>query len=336
MKEIIDLKDKLIHRHANLSFDLSDWNEVVEKSSDVSVYYVKSLVDYYAAYYNGVNLSFIIYDDKKPTAVFPIFMFKEDNNFSFTVNGDGLIGPLFVNNSPKRLRKRVEMQIADIIFFLTEHFNTKKLKFFESSNTLSSWYLLWLKKANKDYLSYQLAINLEKTLEEIRLSFRKSYKPLVNKALREWDVDVCSKRDMHVFEEFKLLHKEVSGRQTRNDLSWDIQKKQIQNGEALLITVRNNQSLIGGGFFNYSKDEAMYSVGAYNRDLFDKPIGHAVQMKAIEKLKELGCKKYNIGEKTTNLSGRELSEKEKSITHFKEGFAGYIYSQPHIQVCFDE
>ena len=58
---------------------------------------------------------------------------------------------------------------------------------------MSSWYLLWLKKANKDYLSYQLAINLEKTLEEIRLSFRKSYKPLVNKALREWDVDVCSK-----------------------------------------------------------------------------------------------------------------------------------------------
>lgn len=334
MNEITDLKDKLFHRYANISFDLSDWNEVVVKSSDVSVYHVRSLVDYYAAYYNGVNLSFIIYDDKKPTAVFPIFMFKKDDNFLFSVNGDGLVTPLFVNNTPKRLRKRIEMQIADIIFFLIENFNTEKLKFFESSNALSSWYLYWLKRASKDYLSYELSINLEKTLEEIRLNFRKSYKPLVNKALREWDVDVCSKKDMHVFEEFKLLHKEVSGRQTRNDLSWDIQKKQIQNEEALLITVRNNQSLIGGGFFNYSKDEAMYSVGAYNRDLFDKPIGHAVQMKAIEKLKELGCKKYNIGEKITNLNGRKPSEKEKSITHFKEGFASSVYSKAHIEISF--
>ena len=106
MNEITDLKDKLFHRYANISFDLSDWNEVVVKSSDVSVYHVRSLVDYYAAYYNGINLSFIIYDDKKPTAVFPIFMFKKDDKLLFSVNGDGLVTPLFVDNTPQKIKKK--------------------------------------------------------------------------------------------------------------------------------------------------------------------------------------------------------------------------------------
>ena len=88
------------------------------------------------------------------------------------------------------------------------------------------------------------------------------------------------------------MHLEEAGRQTRSDESWDIQRNQILNDEAFLVTVRDEKDLVGGGFFTHTRDIGMYSVGAYKRNLFDKPIGHAVQMTAIEKLKEIGCSSY--------------------------------------------
>ena len=74
----------------------------------------------------------------------------------------------------------------------------------------------------------------------------------------------------------------------------------------------------------------------YKRDLFDKPIGHAVQMIAIKKLKDLGCKTYILGQKAEALSSSTSSKKEASISHFKEGFAGYVFAQPHLEISLNE
>ena len=142
----------------------------------------------------------------------------------------------------------------------------------------------------------------------------------------------CDSDNDQIFEEFRLLHLEVAGKQTRSRESWSIQKEQIKNKEAFLVTVRDKKVLIGAGFFNYTKDMGMYSVGAYKRELFDRPIGHAVQMMAIEKLKDLGCTTYNLGQKATILDSSTSTDKEMSISHFKEGFAGYVYAQPHLEV----
>ena len=238
---------------------------------------------------------------------------------------------MFIEDIPKKLRKRIEKNIVDTILLISEELEVEKIQFVEPNQFLTSWNLYWLERAEKDFSSYQLAINLQKNIEDIRLGFRKSYKPLVNKGIKEWQVEVCDRHYQQAFEEFKLLHKEVAGRQTRTDETWEIQMQQIINHEAFLVTVRDEDLLIGAGFFNYSRDVGMYSVGAYKRELFDKPIGHAVQMIAIKKLKDLGCKTYHLGQKALYGS----TEKELSISHFKEGFAGYVYAQPHIEVLLN-
>jgi FemAB family protein len=193
-----------------------------------------------------------------------------------------------------------------------------------------------LERADKDFITYQLAIDLQQSIESIKLDFRKSYKPLVNKALKEWDVRVCEENVDEVFEEFKDLHFEAAGKQTRSKESWSIQRKQIENNEAFLVSVRDGNLLIGAGFFNFSRDIGTYSVGAYKRDLFDKPIGHAVQIIAIKKLKDLGCKTYILGQKAVAISSGTSSQKEASISHFKEGFAGYVFAQPHLEISLNE
>ena len=55
-------------------------------------------------------------------------------------------------------------------------------------------------------------------------------------------------------------------------------------------------------------------------------------MTAIEKLKEIGCTSYQLGQKSTHLSSPNLTDKELSISYFKEGFAGHVYAQPHLEV----
>jgi len=326
---IEEIKNSISEEFTNLNFDLSNWKEVLNDSTDISVFHLQSSTEYYATYYGGTNISFMLHEDNTPLAVFPLFAYKENNRWIITSNGEGVIGPLFVKNTPKKLRKRLEKQIVEIIYIIVNKLKIEKVHFFEPNLILSSWHLLWLEKANKDCLTYQLAIDLRKSIEDIRLSFRKSYKPLVNKALKEWQIEVCENDNDHIFEEFRLLHLEVAGKETRSRESWSVQKEQIKNKEAFLVTVRDKEELIGAGFFNYTRDIGRYSVAAYKRELFDKPIGHAVQMIAIEKLKELGCKTYQLGQKAT---AGISTDKELSISHFKEGFAGYTYAQPHLEV----
>ena len=323
------IKESISKDFANLSFDVSSWKEVLKDASEVSVFHLQSSINYYAAYHEGTNISFLLHENNTPLVVFPLFAYTENNQWMLSSNGEGIITPLFIQGIPKKLRKRLEKQIAEIIYIIADELNIKNVKFFEPNLILSSWYLLWLEKNNKDFLKYQLVIDLRKSIEDIRLGFRKSYKPLVNKALKEWQIEVCDKDHDQIFEEFRLLHLEVAGKETRSRESWTIQKEQIKNQEAFLVTVRDESKLIGAGFFNYTRDMGMYSVAAYKRELFDRPIGHAVQMIAIEKLKELGCKTYYLGQKAT--SGLS-TEKEISISHFKEGFASNIVAQPNLQV----
>ena len=326
------IKNALSERFINLNFDLTNWSEVLEASSYASVYHQASTVEYYSAYFLGDNISFVLTENNSPVAIFPIFVYQHSGEWKISSNGFGIISPLFISNIPKKLRKRLEQQIIEIVEILSSKLKLRKIIIFEHSSVLSNWFLLWLAKADTENLTYQLAIDLRQSIETIKLDFRKSYKPLVNKALKEWDVKICEEDLNEEFEDFRKLHLEAAGKQTRSRESWNIQKKQIQNKQAFLITVRDGPILIGAGLFNFSRDEGIYSVGAYKRDLFDKPIGHAVQMIAIEKLKNLGCQTYILGQKSTGSS----SEKEVSISHFKEGFAGYVYVQPHLEVNINE
>ena len=319
-----------------ICFTLEDWNEVLNNSSEVAVAHLKSSTEYNIVYYKGENLSFVLYDNNKAVGVFPLFAHKNEGFWMISGDGQYLIRPLFINNISKKVKKRLENKIASIINFISQKLEVKLIKLVDFNMALSSWYLLWLRTANNVFVTHEFMINLTLTIDEIRLCFRKSYKPLTNKTFNEWDVSVFDGTIDDTFEEFRLLHKEVAGRETRSRESWYIQKMQIMSKNAFLVTIRDKDILIGAGFFTYTKDIGVYSVGAYKRELFDKPIGHVVQMKAIQVLKEKGCKLYHIGQKVTPLDNYNPSEKEKSISHFKEGFSSYICIQPHLEVLINE
>ena len=93
--------------------------------------------------------------------------------------------------------------------------------------------------------------------------------------------------------------------------------------------------MIGAGLYTYSRDIGVSSVSAYKRELFHKPLGHPVRMKAIEVFKKKGVKWHEMGQKHLMIDKIRPTEKELSISHHKEGFATHIVARQHLVVSIN-
>jgi FemAB family protein len=316
----------------NIDFNLSDWNYVLSHSGEHSTYYLLNNINYFIAYLgkNTVNLSFVLYENQKAVGVFPLFAYRDNDKWVLSANGSDILEPLFVNNIGKKTKKRLEKSLVIVIIEMSKFLNITHNKISAGFENISTWYFLWLQDAKEEFITHHVFVDLRKDLGEIKLGFRRRYKPLVNKALTTWSIEVCNKIDIkNDFKAFRQLHIEAAGRETRSKKSWDIQLQKISDDEMFMVTVKNNGVLIGGGLFTYTKTMGIYAVGAYKRELFDKPIGHGVQMKAIEFLKEKGCLWYEIGQRYYLVDKTKPTEKELSISYFKEGFATHRFVKPH-------
>jgi FemAB family protein len=141
-------------------------------------------------------------------------------------------------------------------------------------------------------------------------------------------VSVLGTPDASIWAEFIQLHFDVSGRKTRSDETWALQLRQIAVGEALLVLLRDGEGkMVGGGFFQFSRDEALYAVGAYDRKLFPKPLGHVVQATAIDELKRRNIRWLKLGRRFFSSDSPTPTEKELSISEFKSGFSSHLFPE---------
>ena len=129
------------------------------------------------------------------------------------------------------------------------------------------------------------------------------------------------------------FHREVSGRITRTDKTWDIQYRMICRGEAFALLAYFEGKIVSATFIMHSQVEAYYGVGVYDRKLMGegKPLTHGVLYKAIEICKSKGMKTFILGETNTF-----SSIKEENIVKFKTGFTKSSFIREHIEVKMDK
>lgn len=327
----VDIKSlPLIFTERSLAKNI--WEEVLVNSNYIPVNYTHEYIDYQIEYFSFNNssiedLSVIIFYENKPCSVWPISITNNDN-ILLTSHGLNIQPPLFIFNLPENLKTKI---IDICILIIIKICNQYNLNYWVASdlnlfNTkISTWHLKSLNYKCIYELNHELFVDLNLSLEKIKNSFRKSYKSLINQGLKMWDVNVLDKHNLEIWEEFKLLHATVAGRITRSDKSWHMQHSDIENGKAFLVYLTKNKKMVGGGLFYYTKDEALYCVGVYNRHLFDYPLGHVVQYKAIEYLILKQVKKYKIGNFMKESDTPTPTCKEITISNFKKGFATDIY-----------
>ncbi|CAN5832821.1 hypothetical protein BH11PSE12_BH11PSE12_00270 [soil metagenome] len=326
--------------HAVMRVDQTSlWQEAWENQAFQSTHYAASMIDYQHVYLASndqifVDISMVLLNDGKPCAIWPLSLIYR-KNCKLTTYGSPVLPPFFVSNLSSRTIKKIIANGLKFIQILQNALSIECLQISESSppdtlaNGLTEWHQQWLSLGASISVKHNLYVDLSLSLEEIKSKFRKSYRSLINVGQKLWSAHVMDSQcaNEECWNEFKSLHRHVAGRVTRDDESWALQYQMIKNDEALLICLRdlsNENRLIGAGFFQMTRDSAQYAVAAYDRDLFDQPIGHIVQMRAIEQMKKRGIRWYEIGERMFPCDEPKPSEKELAISLFKQGFATHL------------
>lgn len=312
------------------------WEETFGKLSYKPVVYSNASLDYQLAYQSGhggdwQDISLIIYWDNKPAALWPLSYSYKDGQSKLTSQGLSVLPPVFVADCPVISRKRIVkscQDLANAISVEAEMSLWVSGESFDESLGMSDWHIESMMRDSSCQLRHELYLDLCPDLAEIKRNFRKSYKSLIVSGSRMWEVSVLDVPNEDIWREFKELHLQVSGRVTRSDETWAMQHRDIAHQCAFLVLLRNaDGNMVGGGLFSFTGDEGLYAVGAYDRALFDKPLGHVVQYRAIEELKKRGVRWYKIGARPFISDDPKPTDKEISIAEFKQGFASHVF--PH-------
>ena len=273
----------------------------------------------------------VLMNDSLPVAIWSLSVIDSRDGRSICTGEGPVRPPVFDRKQPHSVIKNVVRQCLDAVDLLRSELNLSQWRGIQSPRDqgLDYWHSALMERSAVCRLGHELYVDLSLDTDRIKSNFRKSYRPLVNKGMKLWDNEIHhGDIPEDVFAEFRELHYAVAGRVTRAIETWNLQKQAIRSREAFLVSLRDQSGrMVGAGLFHVSRDEGVYAVGAYDRNLFDLPLGHVVQMRAIEHMKSLGLRWYLLGYR--HYPGDEYSptDKELSISHFKEGFATHVFPQ---------
>ena len=167
-------------------------------------------------------------------------------------------------------------------------------------------------------------IDLTLPLEKIYSQLNKSHRWNVNKGRRQLNYYIYDYKNYPDNEIFEMMdmHKNVSGRQTRSNLSWEINERMIKNNNGFLIKTKLHKLTISYSFFFHDENSCVYFSSCTLRDYFKYSVNHFSIWNAITHCKSLGIKTFFIGRSKTLYINEVQDEKEKSIEEFKGLFGG--------------
>jgi len=320
------------------------WNDVIKQGRNVPFYYIELEVDYQTVVFkylsdSSTDISLVLFHNKLPCGVWPLVLDINDKEPIRSINnqyGGVVLPPLFIENFPKKSQRRVVKSCIEFLNKLLDISGGECWRTDEAAldGDVSQWCQIALEKGGMlDKVSYMMRLDLSMSIEEIRKYIRKSYRPLISSGQKKWTVSVMDEYCEDTWNKFRKLHKTVAGRVTRSIDSWNIQHQTIKNGDAFLVYILNSEGImVGGGYFVMSSYQCHYSVGSYDKQLSDQPLGHMIQYQAILTMKEKGRKMYLIGDRFYKENLPFVTEKQVHLSHFKQGFSSQIF--PRIGLYF--
>ncbi|ARJ67024.1 hypothetical protein WV31_15780 [Magnetospirillum sp. ME-1] len=163
-------------------------------------------------------------------------------------------------------------------------------------------------------------IDLSRTAEALRADIRDSYRSLTNWGSRNLSLSFvnAANPDRAAFDRFPDFHARIAGGRRRGDDYWQVYWDEITQGRAeLSLGFLEDGTLAAGSIVVWAGGTAYYASGVYDRDRFDKPLGHWPLWNTILRAKDAGLLRFDLGE----IPARgHADDKELSIAFFKRGF----------------
>lgn len=150
---------------------------------------------------------------------------------------------------------------------------------------------------------------------------RKSYRPLINKAMCHYYTRIvdADNYQFDVCEEYRKLHFLAAGRETRPKESFHSQYQLVKNRQGFIVFIMKGNQYAGAYFFYYLNECAFYASAATIPG-FDPQsgVGHLGLWRGIQKAKELGVRYMDFGKFFLNKADGKLF----NIEFYKMGFGG--------------
>lgn len=310
---------------------LTDWDEKLYLMEYAPVFYTNEAIDYQLEYYYDkkklIDESIIIYYDNKFFGFFILFFDIEENSYFDPFTGSTGIRTPLVNKNKYSLKLIKDLCLALIHKIKLNILNYQIPEITFKIDFMMEYYLpTWLDaiknnfkvKSISDFETFYVDLRLSK--EQILSHYNKGLKYDLKRGWDNFKLRVYYSCDKNIWKEFREMHLRVAGKLTRSAESWEMQLKMLNNGNGILIQIKDFQEkTLGFSFFQFTKSEMEYSVAAYDREYFDKPISHIGIFEAILQAQKLNIKYLRLGPKLYSYGLHTL--KEINISNFKKKFS---------------
>lgn len=315
----------------NLSCDLrknkiDDWRYVINNTEYTSTKYCNSFVEFVFEVFdknNLLDLSLIVYENKKPVSIIPLFFDKVLNIFfyeRYKNNADTIIDPIFISICSDKIKDK----IYNIFFSILK----KKVKNILHSTTFCNnfqppyWYINKFDSCNfyeKKHILYLELAHLELIQKKLKLS----------KKANDKKVHIVHKNeDKKIWNQVRQLHINMHG-PTRTSRSWDLQEKAIQEGDAFLSYILDDNYLSAANFFYITKDESRYAMSVSDNNV-NNYYGVLLHLESLKFIKSICIKWHFLG--TSSLDFKIEEQKKINIAKFKEKFSTTTIIDYHYKI----
>lgn len=325
----------------------SDWRAVISECKNLPIYYKLNFIRYQTEYFSNayekfVDISSVIYRGGKAVGVWPLCIFKKEGLWQIGSLGGSLLPPKLSGHFKAETERKIYEKCLSSLYAIAKLLKIQYLDFSEliMENGVSSWCKKLMEHGCVvNRVSHHLFSDLSLSQDELQKRMRRTNKHSVEKGGGMFDIEICDESSEDIgkkFSEFHSMHVYVSGRETRSQITWNIQQEGVKSGNnvdgysfAVFIRDKITKELAGAALFDTTHDYGLYCVGAYDRSRFSFPVSHVIQAVAMQKMRSLGVKWYELGERPY-ITDIDSSEKTVNIGLYKEGFATNTYVKLHL------
>lgn len=318
-----------------IDLDKGQWNNYIEQMSTCTFDYTEYWIDFCYTYSKDVveNESFLVIDNAKVIGIASIFIEKNAQNiYSISWNGGyclaPFVDPVFDYKTQEKYIKKIMLHIDEIA--AAHHCKSIRLRQDPLCNPNSD-----IKMYNYNYLmKYQYIdqssltqiLDLRKDEKELFSDIRKGHKSDIKRG-EKYEIEIYDKTNMK--DEMIHLYREIyeldAGRVTRNSELFEFYLDFIKNDSGAIAFAKKDQKYVATLIVTLFENTAYYSSYAELTDQLDQiPVGHVMQWKIIQYLKNRNIQYYEMGEQVfgkTHYSNPD--QKLINISNYKRGFGGY-------------
>ncbi len=325
--------------------DKNRWKALEDKVTFLPVQYQWEFIDYQKLYFRErvselYDLRMVITSGNHDVGIWSLFLIKENGIWKINTCGLEIFEPRFdmAFQMGTKTKRKFYKNCLSLLKEIAIIYNISCLRFSDTpiANDIEVWHrFLMENNGTICKVTHQALYDTLLSADEAKQKMHKSILQRIKDGYQYYDYEIISSKDTNIDErmrKFREFHIKVSGRETRGIDTWKIQAEGIRKNRdfAIFQYDKETREMDGASLFTVTHSCCYYSVSAYNRDKFDRPIGHMAQDVAISNLRTLGVRWYIVGDRYYPANASD--EKNLHISEYKEAFSTNIFPKFYIDM----